>query len=956
MRKSGRFLIVMVVTITITSLTSLLLTGCENPQRLDLNASGTIKLRAGEQFQFSALLNGGVPDSGIIWTLLQVGSSTQQPGTITKEGLYTAPSELTAPVSAQIIATLGPNGTASATATVEVLPLPPVIATASPNLLLGNSVTVEIGGAHFIPKSLAFVNGAPADFQYETASTASISISLGPGATQASITMKNPWDSTTSAPLVIPVNITPMNVPGHVSHSSADMSEELGCANPNTGDPTNDWGTGTDPLYVQPTSLSLGNPTYLTNTIFWTSIETAPGQSVLLTGAFTSSPKTVRIAAIPPGTDDWQSLVRDSLTVVKAQQQSSSALYFTIPQSLPPGIYGFEIIDPTAPAIMGLANVPSIEWLIGVPTDTKVQQALQHSIHDCGAEPGETLRIFGNNFTPSMQITLISSEGAPTQLTPVAEDSDSISVVIPSTMQPGPYSVQVGNAGSSDLNAIKPIYLFHAPAYSVVRSSCNSLVGDGKTDDTSRLQSCLDANAPPVGSARLSYIDIPSGDFVITGTVRPHSGEVLIGAGENATRIDCQPGADVPTTWFAVPNYVGISSLSISGPVRPYLISSTDHSGNPVASGHIYLSNVQLEATSDLSDGKENMVYIGGPDVQIYHSEFKNDSFLGLLLLFGDGAIVSDNHFIINDGWMEVENSQNVIFEHNSISSTKPYGSANLSGGLSISRGMSQFAPSAISQNVYVGYNTFENLGASNQQIILNDGGGGAYYGKLASSTAGSVTLADPPAWNWMGTSNPQASLITIVSGTGVGEHSLISSYSGRTIHLLHPWKVIPDNTSLVVIAQYDRNMTYAHNVITDTMGVSLLLTNMIHGLIEDNVLTNSGRGILINGFGPYGGPAAYSPVLDTSVLRNTVLVGKGDRIQYYHGNYNGGIGIADMPGILVSGVLIRENKVANGCTIYVTNGWNQLSGVLVEQNQANLDLAPYGKIRGISEIDNSPQ
>ncbi len=40
---------------------------------------------------------------------------------------------------------------------------------------------------------------------------------------------------------------------------------------------------------------------------------------------------------------------------------------------------------------------------------------------------------------------------------------------------------------------------------------------------------------------------------------------------------------------------------------------------------------------------------------------------------------------------------------------------------------------------------------------------------------------------------------------------------------------------------------------------------------MEDNLLTNSGQGILISAFGPYGGPAAFGPVLNTDVLRNTV-------------------------------------------------------------------------------------
>src|SRR5271168_3822317 len=78
--------------------------------------------------------------------------------------------------------------------------------------------------------------------------------------------------------------------------------------------------------------------------------------------------------------------------------------------------------------------------------------------------------------------------------------------------------------------------------------------------------------------------------------------------------------------------------------------------------------------------------------------------------------------------------------------------------GLSISRGNNQYGPSALSRDIYVGYNTVENMGSADQQVITNDGGGGSYYGPIASSTASTVNLAYDPAWNWLGTTNPQAS------------------------------------------------------------------------------------------------------------------------------------------------------------------------------------------------------
>ena len=73
--------------------------------------------------------------------------------------------------------------------------------------------------------------------------------------------------------------------------------------------------------------------------------------------------------------------------------------------------------------------------------------------------------------------------------------------------------------------------------------------------------------------------------------------------------------------------------------------------------------------------------------------------------------------------------------------------------------------------------------------------------------------------------------------------------------------------------------MTIAHNTITNTLGASIVLADALEGVIEDNKLTNSGGGILISAFGPYGGPAAFGPVINTDVLRNTIAVGEGNFI-----------------------------------------------------------------------------
>jgi hypothetical protein len=484
------------------------------------------------------------------------------------------------------------------------------------------------------------------------------------------------------------------------------------------------------------------------------------------------------------------------------------------------------------------------------------------------------------------------------------------------------------------------------------------LVGDGVTDNTKSLQNCLDVNAP-IGSKEVAYFNIPPGIFVLTGTITGHPYEVLIGSSPTATKFVGRPKGPPPAVWFTVPQYFGLTDLALEAPAYPNLLrSSGTTTGNPLTSGHLFFNNIDFESTSDASNGGQVMFLIAGPDIQVYNSYFLSNSFEVFYILFGDGGIVSGNHMVLNN-WtgLAIGNSQNVIFEGNLTDSQNQPGQGNgkHSGGsgLSIGRSNSLYGQSALSRNIYVGYNKFQNMGSGDQQAITNDGDGGAYFGPVAGSTTDTITLANDPNWNWMGTTNPQASVMAIVFGTGVGQYSFLKSYSGRTINLSTPLKVLPDATSVIVISQYELNMTIAHNAFTNTLGDAIVLGDALEGAVEDNTLTNAGGGILISAFGPYGGPAAYGPVMDTDVLRNTVTPGDGNFLFRDATPSFWGIGIQDFPGCSVSGLMIRDNAVTSLNTIYSTDGVNGISAVVVEQNHALWE--PAFPTVGFLIQDNSP-
>jgi hypothetical protein len=753
----------------------------------------------------------------------------------------------------------------------------------------------------------------------------------------------------------------PIGTGGQPIPSPAVSQALIGCANPNTGVSSGDWGVATNPVYtvVDNTAPVVGMPIYKSNAIFWTSRENAPGQSILLTGAFTDATKTARLALIPPGTIDWQTVVRGSTTILSTTQQGTTGLSFIVPMSFPAGVYGFEIDDPSAPPVLGLANVPLLNWAIGVPSTTDSSSALQHQVYDCGVEQGGTLRLFGKNFVPTNQVVLQSSTGVPFLLPASKLDTNSVTVPIPGTLAAGAYSVWVGTSPWSAVSSPAAQITVHSPLSLAVRKvTCPHMVGDGVTDNTKSLQTCLDLNAP-IGSREVAYLNVPAGMFVLTAGVTARPYEVLVGSSPTLTKFVGRPRGSPPTAWFTVPQYFGMTDLALEAPANPnLLLSSGTTTGNPLTCGHLFFNNIDFESTTDASNGAEMMFLLAGPDIQVYNSYFLSNSYQVFDILFGDGGIVSGNHMVLNN-WtgIGISDTQNVIFEGNLTDSQNTPGQGtgghSAGSGLSISRGNSLYGQSALSQDVYVGYNTFQNMGSDDQQVITNDGDGGSYLGPIASSTASTVTLADDPNWNWMGTTNPQASVMAVSFGTGVGQYSLVKSYSGRTINLSTPWKVLPDETSIVGIFQYELNMTIAHNTLTNTLGASIVLGDALEGVIEDNVLTNAGGGILISAFGPYGGPASFAPVIDTDVLRNKLAAGNGNFIFQDVNLYIWGIGIQDFPGCLVSGLMIRDNSVPPINAIYNTDGVNGISANVIEQNQANWQ--PTFPTPGFLVQDNSP-
>ena len=105
--------------------------------------------------------------------------------------------------------------------------------------------------------------------------------------------------------------------------------------------------------------------------------------------------------------------------------------------------------------------------------------------------------------------------------------------------------------------------------------------------------------------------------------------------------------------------------------------------------------------------------------------------------------------------------------------------------------------------------------------------------------------------------------------------------------------------------------------------------------LVEDNQLIDSGSGLQLWAYGPYGTDTNYFSNLNTEVFRNSISDGSGEWITNSTNQNTGGIDIGDMPGCVVSGMLVRGNVVPSDQTIADTLGVHGIIGNLIEDNIA---------------------
>lgn len=715
-----------------------------------------------------------------------------------------------------------------------------------------------------------------------------------------------------------------------------NLGELHGCTNPyelNAGPvkPAGlNWGGGKAVQVDIGRMAQIGNyPTYAANTVYWTSRDAEPGLPVLMNGAFTSNPKTIRLLAVTAGMTDWRRALRASKTTVPAKNMASTGIRFSIPQTFPNGVYAVRIEDTSAEAVELLINVPTIDWAIGVPAESDPLEAPKQQLRACGADAGGTLRLFGKSFPGRPSVILQDAGGSQYTLPVIRSDENAIAVTIPASMAAGDYDIWLGNSAQDAASGPASKIRIHAsPGVNLSAMDCKGLVGNGSTDNAAAIQKCLDANKASATAANPRYLSLPAGNFVITRAVTLYPHQYLIGQSPSATTITGQ-SASPPPAWIQGSNWFGLQNLSLKAPMSTNLVKS-DRSGAPSQSGHLLFNQVNITVSADKSDGKGNIVALSGPDIRVISSKITGPG-RSLDILYGDGAFVSDNDFVQAKGSdVGFSAAQNVVFEKNRVK-----GAGNgLGAGVAFSRPFWKFSYSMICQNLYAGYNAITDIGDPYGQGITTDGGGQAYLGMTAGASADSVTTANDMDFSTVGLTNMQTLAVSISQGRGVGQYRMVRSINGRTITVDRPWDVTPDKTSIISVTSSVFRFVISHNTITNATTVQTgngFFGNVFDSAIVKNEMTNTAMSVISKEYDSH-----YLSLVGIDIIDNTVRSGLNTMFPTDPGG--SGFYTRNFPGTLISGVYVRGNSIQGGHNFALANGIAGITSYLVDSNRMAID------------------
>jgi hypothetical protein len=243
-------------------------------------------------------------------------------------------------------------------------------------------------------------------------------------------------------------------------------------------------------------------------------------------------------------------------------------------------------------------------------------------------------------------------------------------------------------------------------------------------------------------------------------------------------------------------------------------------------------------------------------------------------------------------------------------------------------------------ENIYFGSNRVGGWHGADHELLTMDGGGGAYFGGVAATSADgrTLTLAKDPVFAGYYPTGYQPRLfnytggaVVVLAGVGAGQWRRVvkndwaAGGTNRSWVIDAPFAVALDASSVLSIVPFRGNIVIVDNAFHDGGGIQLYAMAIATTVAENTASRTSG--FMAWGLNPHSW--GYQPNVAVQFLANTVLVGAS------YGGQRGGFASmsgddANFTGFLNRGVVFRGNVGESDASILIGG---TTAEVVVERN-----------------------
>jgi hypothetical protein len=537
-----------------------------------------------------------------------------------------------------------------------------------------------------------------------------------------------------------------------------------------------------------------------------------PDESVLLTGSHLSTYTDSSRGK------DTHFMVYDGTVVLKEanlQRVDSSKAIITLPANTVS--WGMYLVWPGNESGYGkpLSINKTDAWWVGPEKATR----------------GATVSVFGRNLahnndtlTSNVYIKPIGGTGqwaAVTQVNPYR-----VAFTVPANLTDGDYEVWTHNGHGQEYGWSGPlkltVYGGAQWAGPIVNVRTYGATGNGTTDDTQAIRQALVAARQLTGST----VYFPTGTYSVSDVLDIASYTRWKGDGPTSV-LQCSTNFSVGTETMVRGNVenVEICNLTIAG----------NHNYRGIHAEPIY-----LRGSRGLWITNVHFSFQGSNILQLHESYgvyINNCDFIGKGSYLGTGSqlFINNCHFrLTNDAEMALDswggssisltNSTCQDFDNSNPADSTGWGKGRFYAG----RG--NFGSSSCT---YVGNNRTIDLAVrpieadqNSGEQFLWEGYFTDWSGTVDTSTAATTTLKG------FSTSYNSSHYAIITKGTGMGQSRRVTNYNGSCITLESDWNVLPDNTSVVALANVnDRAVMYGNSLDGKAYSVTAVAHNASAGI-----------------------------------------------------------------------------------------------------------------------------